>query len=77
MYEKTKKGLGIAGAALIGAGLIGLLVRKKPLPPADIQLSNLVISPGEIYLGDSAVVSVTVTNTGGQAGSYTVVMEVT
>jgi len=40
-------------------------------PPADFQISDLVITPTEVKAGEEVTVSVRVTNIGGQAGSYT------
>jgi len=47
-----------------------------PQPEAVFSLTNLVISPAEIYLGETASVSVTVTNIGDIAGTYVMVLEV-
>jgi hypothetical protein len=71
------------GKKLLVVGLVTaavvLLFRKKAgaIPPADIQLSNLVISPTEVYVGQPVSISVDATNIGQTAGSYTVTMEVT
>ena len=46
-------------------------------PVADIQLSNLVISPTECNVGDEVLVSVTATNNGGAAGSRKITCTVT
>jgi len=40
-------------------------------PPADFQISDLIVTPAEIKSGEEVTVSVKVTNIGGQNGSYT------
>ena len=42
-----------------------------PPTPAEFELSNLVISPTTVEIGEPVSVSVTVTNIGEEAGSYT------
>jgi len=44
--------------------------------PANFAVSDLVISPAEIYAGETSTVSVTVTNTGDLSGTYSVVLKV-
>ncbi len=56
-------------------GLTGTVNVVAP-PPAEFQVSNLVITPSECYLGDSVNVSVDVANIGGVAGTYELVCEV-
>ena len=41
------------------------------VPPADFQISNLEVTPSDAKAGEEVTVSVTVTNVGGQTGSYT------
>lgn len=66
----------------IGAGLLAavtgvvLLVKKKPIPPEDIVLSDLQIEPSEVYVGETVSISVVATNIGGEVGSYEVSLEV-
>jgi hypothetical protein len=38
--------------------------------------SNLCISPGEVYIGETVTISVLITNTGDGAGSYTVTLKI-
>ena len=48
-----------------------------PTPaPSTFSLSALSISPAEIEIGEEVTVSVTVTNVGGQSGSYEVTLKV-
>ena len=42
-----------------------------PPTPAEFKLSNLVVSPTTVEIGEPVSVSVTVTNVGEEAGSYT------
>ena len=49
---------------------------EPALVPATFSLSALSISPAEVEIGEEVTVSVTVTNTGGQSGSYKVVLKV-
>ena len=41
-------------------------------PPAAFEVSNLHVTPDDVSAGDSVTVSVTVTNVGGQTGSFNV-----
>ncbi|MGD9131269.1 MAG: CARDB domain-containing protein [Candidatus Bathyarchaeota archaeon] len=40
-------------------------------PPADFQISGLDVTPPEVEAGEEVVVSVRISNVGGQTGSYT------
>ena len=59
-------------------GLTGsFTVKEKPEPPpvpipAEFAVSDLVISPGELYVGEPVTIEVLVANTGGESGSYEV-----
>jgi hypothetical protein len=46
------------------------------LDPAAFTLSALIISPSEVALGESVTISVEVTNTGEEAGNYTVTLKI-
>lgn len=46
------------------------------VPAAEFRVSNLVITPTEVYVGESVSISVVVTNVGGKVGSYEVTLEV-
>ena len=41
-------------------------------PPADFQISDLMVTPAEVKAGEEVAISVKVTNIGGQSDSYTV-----
>ena len=45
-------------------------------PPADFQISDLAVTPTEVKAGEEVTVSVRVTNIGGQAGSYTLLLTI-
>ena len=48
----------------------------KELAPATFSLGALSISPAEVEIGEEVTVGVTVTNAGGQSGSYEVTLKV-
>jgi hypothetical protein len=45
-------------------------------PPAAFQISSLSVSPTEVKIGEAVNISVLVTNTGGQPGSYQVILKI-
>ena len=45
-------------------------------PPAAFQISSLSVSPAEVKIGEAVNISVLVTNTGGQPGSYQVILKI-
>lgn len=47
------------------------------VPAAEFVVSDLVISPSEVYIGEPVTISVIVTNVGGVRGSKTITLEVT
>jgi len=47
------------------------------LPAAEFVVSDLVISPSEVYVGEAVTISCLVTNVGGIRGSKTITLEVT
>jgi len=54
-----------------------VLAYLPPEPaPAAFRLSSLTISPNEVALGESVTISVEVTNTGEEAGNYTVTLKI-
>ncbi len=56
-------------------GLTGSFVAIKA-PGAEFVVSDLVIDPSEVYIGEPVSISVVVTNVGNKAGSYEVTLEV-
>jgi len=50
-------------------GLTGSFV-ALPIPGAEFVVSNLVIDPTEVYIGEQVFISVVVTNVGTVAGTY-------
>lgn len=56
-------------------GLTGSFVALKA-PEAEFVVSDLVIDPTEVYVGEPISISVVVTNIGDKAGSYEVNCEV-
>jgi hypothetical protein len=70
MRRRKRKGfLGLVIALVVVASLVlsGVLVS---LPKAEIQVSNLVVEPREVLVGDPVVVSADIRNTGRAAGEY-------
>lgn len=63
------------GYTVIVDGLTGSFVAIAP-SEAKFVVSDLVIDPAEVYVGESVSISVIVTNVGNKAGSYEVVCEV-
>jgi len=57
--------------------LIGTFVAIEPVAPAEFELSNLQISPSQVYVGETVSISVLVTNVGGETGTALITMEVT
>ncbi|MBA7482143.1 hypothetical protein ES707_17625 [subsurface metagenome] len=47
------------------------------VPVAEFEVTDLVIEPTGVYVGETVSVSVRVTNVGNLAGSYEIVCEVT
>jgi hypothetical protein len=45
-------------------------------PPAAFQISSLGISPTEVEIGEAVDITILVTNTGGQSGSYQVILKI-
>jgi len=45
-------------------------------PPATFQISLFGISPDRVYIGDTVTITMLVANTGGQPGSYQVVLKI-
>ncbi|MBA7611715.1 hypothetical protein ES703_18944 [subsurface metagenome] len=43
---------------------------------AEFQVTDLLISPSEVYIGEPVTISVLVTNVGGERGTKTVTLEV-
>lgn len=57
-------------------GLSGSL-NVLEVPAAEFEVTDLVITPSEVYVGETVAISVMVTNVGGARGSKTVTLEVT
>jgi len=57
----------------------GVIAHLPPEPepnPSAFSLGSLIISPDKASIGESVTISVEVTNTGGEAGSYTVTLSI-
>jgi len=51
------------------------VIASSPPEPAEFVVSNLRITPSEVEPGEQVSISVTVTNVGGESGSYTLVVK--
>jgi len=76
MNKGQKIVVAVVLAVIAIAGIRKLSQSQPPLSPADIQLSNLVISPAEVQVGQPVSISVDATNIGQIAGSYEITLEV-
>jgi len=47
------------------------------IPAAEFEVTDLVITPSIVYVGQTVTITVTVTNIGGIAGTKTITLEVT
>jgi hypothetical protein len=56
--------------------IIGVIPPPSPPAPATFSSSNLRIEPAEVQPGEAVTITVTVTNSGGTEGSYTVVLNI-
>jgi len=71
--------VGLVGtAALLGAFMLWRRGRKRSPPsrPAAFGLTDLEVSPKELRVGESTTVAATVTNDGGHAGTYKVMLRI-
>jgi len=67
----------VAGLAAAVTGIVLLFKKAEAdLPPADVILSDLLIEPTDVYVGETVQISVTATNIGDTAGSYEINCEV-
>ena len=72
-FTVTPQTVGVHGVNI--DGLSGIFTVHTP-PAAKFIVTDLVISPSELYPGETVSIGVTVTNIGEVAGSYTVTCEV-
>ncbi len=71
-----KAGLGIlASLGLVGIFFFGRRGKAKA-QPGNIVLSNLVISPSQVYVGQPVTISLVATNTGGEKATLEMILEV-
>lgn len=75
--KKIAAGLGIA--AIVTTAIILATRPAKaapPIPSENIVLSDLAISPSEVYVGQPVSITVVATNIGDISGSYEVTCEI-
>ncbi|MBA7715796.1 hypothetical protein ES703_124854 [subsurface metagenome] len=63
-------------AAVVGIAALAWAKAAPPIPPEDIVLSDLIVSPSEVYAGEPVSISVVATNIGETTGSYEITCEV-
>lgn len=73
MKDKDKAGLGIL--ALLGLLIFGRR-GKAEAHPGNIVLSNLLISPSQVYVGQPVTISLVATNTGGETATREIILEI-
>lgn len=56
-------------------GIFGSFTVEASSEPAEFSVSNLSISPQEVDPGEPTIISLTVTNSGGTEGSYSVILK--
>jgi len=56
--------------------IIGVVPVVAPLAPAAFSVSSLSIQPAEVEPAEAVTIAVSVANTGGESGSYTVVLKI-
>ncbi|GAH49899.1 unnamed protein product [marine sediment metagenome] len=68
----------IMGLAILASVIQGMIPQPAPdpIPPGEVLLSNLVIEPLEVNVGETVTIGVTATNIGEAGGSYEVTCEV-
>ena len=68
---------GLSGTFTVKAKEVEVEVEEEvPAKPAAFTIGALTISPTKVYIGESVVISVVVTNTGDLTGSYEVTLKV-
>ena len=76
MADGKKIVIGLGVVAGIGALIYATTKVKAAIPPENIVLSDLVIEPSEVYVGQPVSISVIATNIGEITGSYEIICEV-
>lgn len=81
MTPMGDKGKAAAVAGGLALGVLAIYFATKaeaapPVPPENIMISNLIIEPSVVYVGEPVSISVTATNIGGVAGSYKITCEI-
>ncbi len=67
----------VAGERMINVGgLTGKCKVEKPKAPVAFSMSNLIISPAELDIGESVIISVTIANTGDLSGTHEVSLKI-
>jgi hypothetical protein len=67
-------GAGTAAAQVRHFTPFAVLAKLPPTSPANFEVRNLDISPGQVGIGENVIISAQVDNTGGMSGEYTLIM---
>ena len=73
MKKQTISGVAIALLVLV---LLATSCRPTPLAPAEFEISNLIITPSQVEVGEQATITVDIQNIGEVEGVYTVALEI-
>jgi len=76
MKDGRKIAIGVGLVTAVGGIILLTAAKKPPIPPENIVLSDLLVSPSEVYVGEPVSISVVATNIGETAGSYEISCEV-
>jgi hypothetical protein len=68
--------VGLIAARISHLTMFAILAKLAPPAPASFECSLLSISPTEVDIGETVNVTILVANTGGQSGSYQVVLRI-
>ncbi|MBM3157377.1 MAG: hypothetical protein FJ004_08860 [Chloroflexi bacterium] len=77
--NETSSGLSTATPALSQATTVGATPTPQPTPtplPASIEVTSLLLTPGKVAVEEEATAIVSLKNTGGVSGNYTVELKI-
>lgn len=76
LTKEQKVGVAAGITALIAAIVAAVKARAVPPEVGEFEVTDLIISPAEVYVGEPVAISVLVTNIGAERGTKTVTLEV-
>jgi len=74
--DGKKIAIGVGLIAAVGGIILLTAAKKPPIPPDNIILSDLIVAPRAVFVGEPVSIRVVATNIGEMAGSYEVTAEV-